>query len=95
MLNNDNLILAISAERFSYELYEPNFWQRLGFEFTTDDDIVIAKAIERAVGYCDASRLLVRPKDRMIAIMCEDDDGEKFWFHHYKLAFEARGAKFE
>ena len=82
MLNNDNLILAISAERFSYELYEPNFWQRLGFEFITDDDIVIAKAIERAVGYCDANRLLVRPKDRMIAIMCEDDDGEKFWFHH-------------
>ena len=30
-----------------------------------------------------------------IAIMCEDDDGEKFWFHHYKLVFEARGAKFE
>ena len=95
MLNNDNLILAISAERFSYELYEPNFWQRLGFEFITDDDIVIVKAIESAVGYCDANRLLVRPKDRMIAIMCEDDDGEKFWFHHYKLAFEARGAKFE
>ena len=95
MLNNDNLILAISAERFSYELYEPNFWQRLGFEFITDDDIVIAKAIERAVGYCDANRLLVRPKDGMIAIMCEDDDSEKFWFHHYKLAFEARGAKFE
>lgn len=66
MLNNNNLILAISAERFSYELYEPNFWQRLGFEFITDDDIVIAKAIERAVGYCDANRLLVRPKDRMI-----------------------------
>lgn len=56
---------------------------------------MIAKAIERAVGYCDANRLLVRPKDRMIAIMCEDDDGEKFWFHHYKLAFEARGGKFE
>lgn len=94
-MNDDTTISAISAERFSYELYEPCFWLRLGFEFTTDDDIVIAKAIGRAVGYCDANRLLVRPKDRMIAIMCEDDDGEKFWFHHYKLAFEARGAKFE
>lgn len=91
---NNNLIPEISAEKFLYELYEPNFWQRLGFEFTTDDDIVIAKAIDRAIGYCDANRLLVRPETGTIAIMCEDDSGEKFWFHHYKIAFKARGAKF-
>lgn len=94
-MSNRKPIPEISAEGFAYELYEPNFWQRLGFEFSTSDDIVIGKAIECAIGYCDANRLLVRPKDRMIAIMCEDDDGEKFWFHHYKLAFEARGGKFE
>lgn len=89
------MIFGISAERFAYELYEPNFWQRLGFAFSADDDIVIHKAIERAIGYCPSERLMVRPKSRMIAIMCEDDDGEKFWFHHYKLAFEARGAEFK
>ena len=32
---SNNPIPEISAERFSYELYEPNFWQRLGFEFST------------------------------------------------------------
>ena len=89
------MIESISAERFTYELYEPNFWQRLGFEFTTDDDVVIQKAIERAIGYCDANRLQVRPKDRMIAVMCEDDNCEKFWFRHYRIAFEYGGAKFE
>lgn len=87
-------IPEISAEKFSYELYEPNFWQRLGFEFNTDDDIVLRKAAEQAIGYCDANRLLVRPKERMIAVMFEDLDGEKFWCHHYKLALEARGAQF-
>lgn len=88
-------IQKISAEKFTYELYEPNFWQRLGFEFSTDDDIVLKKAIEKAVGYCESERLAVRPKSRMIAVMCEDDDGEKFWFHHYRIALEARGAELE
>ena len=84
-------IPKLSAEKFSYELYESNFWARIGLQFSTDDDLIIATAAKQAVGYCDANRLLVRPKDRMVAIMCEDDDGEKFWFHHYKTAFEARG----
>ena len=88
-------IPKISAERFTYELYEPNFWQRLGFEFSTDDDIVLKKAIKKAVGYCESERLAVRPKSRMVAVMCEDDDGEKFWFHHYRIALEARGAELE
>ena len=88
-------IPKVSAELFTYELYEPNFWQRLGFEFSTSDDIVIAEAIKRAVGYCNSERLAVRPKSRMIALLCEDADGEKFWFHHYRLAFEARGGQFE
>ena len=89
------MIKEISAERFTYELYEPNFWQRLGFEFSTDDDIVLKKATKRAVGYCESERLEVRPKSRMVALMCEDDDGEKFWFHHYRISLEASGAELE
>lgn len=33
------------------------------------------------VGYCDASRLLVRPRSGMLALMVEYDNGEKEWYH--------------
>jgi hypothetical protein len=35
----------------------------------------------KAIGYCDASRLLVRPRSGMLALMVEYEDGAKEWYH--------------
>lgn len=60
-----------SPEVFSKELYNPyGMWG-------VDTDLYIAAR----VGYCDASRLLVRPKSGELALMIEFDNGARHWFH--------------
>lgn len=61
----------ISPELFLWELYDANGIQSLS------EDLRIAKS----VGYCDASRLQVRPRAGMVALMIEFKDGTKHWFH--------------
>jgi hypothetical protein len=61
----------ISPERFLWELYDANGIHSLS------EDLYIAKS----VGYCDASRLQVRPRAGMVALMIEFEDGTKHWFH--------------
>lgn len=69
---------SIDPELFTYETYEPAYWQRLGCGvFDTSLDRLVAG---RAVGTCDPSRLAVRPRADGVAVMCEDEDG-RFWFH--------------
>ena len=77
----------LNPELFTYELWESSYWTRLGFSYDADAFQVARKASECAVGYCDASRLQVRPREGMIAVMCEDSDGEKFWFHDRKSCY--------
>jgi len=74
----------ISPELFTYELYESNYMDRLGIPFDTCDRIASYTVKQHAIGWCDASRLQVRPRSGLIAIMCEDENGEKFWFHQEK-----------
>lgn len=79
----------LSAERFAYELWEGNWAYRLGFDYCTDtNDFLLKKFRVHFVGWCDGSRLAVRPKSDMVAVMCEDEDGDKFWFHIYKTTFD-------
>ena len=61
----------LSPELFLWELYNANGIQCLSV------DLHIAKS----VGYCDASRLQVRPRAGMFALMIEFVDGTKHWFH--------------
>lgn len=68
----------LSAERFTWELYDAGWRERFGHWEKPVSWRDIANAF---VGWCDASRLLVRPRCGQYAIMCEVD-GEKFWFHH-------------
>lgn len=91
-------IPEIDPELFTYELYEMNFGDRLGlyhrmypevFEF---ENFVKALA-PRVVGWCDPSRLAVRPKAEGAALMCEDEDGGRFWFHALDKTAEALGIK--
>lgn len=62
---------SIDPELFSLELYNPNGLHELD----------VALCIAASIGYCDASRLLVRPKEGEVALMIEWEDGSKYWCH--------------
>lgn len=62
---------SMDPELFLPELYNPCGLYELG------DALCVAASI----GYCDASRLLVRPKDGEIALMIEWENGTKYWCH--------------
>ena len=61
----------IDPELFLYELYNANGLHELD----------VALCIGTRIGWCDASRLQVRPKSGEVAIMMEFEDGNKFWCH--------------
>lgn len=69
----------ISPELFLWELYDAN-----GIHILSTD-LYIAKS----VGYCDASRLQVRPRAGMFALMIEFEDGMKHWFHGTEYTLKA------
>ena len=62
----------LSPEVFLLELYNPNGLYELS------DALCMS---ESSFGWCDASRLLVRPKSGEIALMVEFYNGTKFWCH--------------
>jgi hypothetical protein len=91
-------IPEINPELFTYELYEANFGDRLGLYYHMYPEVFefenFIKALRpRVVGWCDPSRLYVRPKTEGVALMCEDEDGEKFWFHALGKTADALGIK--
>jgi hypothetical protein len=61
----------LNPELFSYELYN------MAGCFQIDT----ALHCDELFGYCDASRLLVRPKSGEYALMIEYKNGYKCWFH--------------
>ena len=62
----------LSPEVFLWELYNPNgLWELNDAQCMRDSSF----------GWCDASRLRVRPKSGEIALMIEFYDGTKFWCH--------------
>lgn len=83
-------IEELPSTYFTWERYEYDYGGRLDLDFRSSiDDKVMAREIKkRCVGWCDGSKLRIRPKSDMVAIMLEDDEFEKFWFHYPKVAFE-------
>lgn len=82
----------LDPELFILELYNPNGMLELS------DALCLATSI----GYCDASRLFVRPKYDSIALMIEWENGTKYWCHanreilesiRCRLAIRERGLK--
>lgn len=65
------MIEKIDPELFIYEYYSAD-----GLAFLDGNEIA-----KYAIGYCDASRLHVRPRSGLLALMVELPDGEKMWFH--------------
>jgi len=91
-------IPEIDPELFTYELYEMNFGDRLGLYHRMYPEVFefgnfIKVLAPRVVGWCDPSRLAVRPKTEGVALMCEDEGGERFWFHTLSKTAEALGIK--
>lgn len=86
---NINELEHLSAELFTFELYESGFWSALNLSYEDSLDVhnLIRAIKEHGIGYCDATRLTVRPRDNQYAIMCEVD-GDKLWFHMNKEWFE-------
>lgn len=79
--------LEKSPEAFIYELYDAGW--RYRFDLPDGTWSVSASLIAKyLVGWCDASRLAVRPRTDEFAFMCEID-GERFWFHHLPYMFES------
>lgn len=61
----------IDPELFLYELYDAE-----GLSYLDPHDLAVC-----SIGYCDAGRLLVRPKSGECALMVELPDHDKIWFH--------------
>ena len=83
-------IEELSPIDFTWERYESNYGARLNLDFRSSiDNKVMAREISRrCIGWCDGGKLTIRPKSDMVAIMLEDDEFEKFWFHYPKTAFD-------
>ena len=65
------MLEELSPELFIWELYDNSALGML------DTDTLA----EAAYGWCDASRLPVRPRKDLLALMIEYPDGERCWFH--------------
>lgn len=83
-------IPEIDPELFTWDKYESNYGGRMNLDYSQSVDMsVMGREIrKRVVGRCDATRLYVRPREDMYAIMLEDDDHEKFWFHFPKTCLD-------
>ena len=82
-MKNPFHIEEIDPELFTWDKYEPDYGGRLGLNFrdSTSMKVMEREIRKRCVGCCQGGRLRIRPKSDMYAIMLEDDDFEKFWFH--------------
>jgi hypothetical protein len=84
MFKLDN-IEKLNSECFIYENYESNWWSLFNIDYKTslDNKNVMDVIKKYAVGYCESSRVNLRPKDNSYAVMFERE-GKKFWFHVQK-----------
>ena len=83
-------IKEIDPELFLWELYESDYGGRMDLNFRDSTDIYVMdrEIRKRAIGFCQGSRLPVRPKSDMYGLMLEDDEHEKFWFHYPRCCLD-------
>jgi len=81
MIQRSNIPLEeLDSSNFDYNHYASDFWHRLDSEWDVKDDIFIPAIESKVIGYCDGLKLPCRPR-RGYAVMCEDNEFERFWFH--------------
>jgi len=88
MVNLHNLE-KLNSECFIYDNYESNWWSLLDLDYLDAlDGMSVMKEVEQyAVGYCESSKIRLRPRNDSYAVMFEKD-GKRFWFHIQKWEFE-------
>lgn len=79
----------LNSECFIYKNYESNWWSLLDLDFSDAMEVSnVIRCVEKyAIGYCESSKVRLRPKPDSYAVMFEKD-GERFWFHIQKWEFE-------
>ena len=82
-------IEMMSPDEFRWDRWESDYGYRLNLDYgeSIDNKRMRAVIASRCIGWCDGSRLSFRPKSDMVALMLEDDEFEKFWFHYPKESF--------
>jgi hypothetical protein len=80
---------AVNSEHFRFDNYESNWWYILDISYANSmsKEIIKRCILDYAIGYCDGSRITVRPNLNSYAILFEKD-GEQFWFHVEKWFIE-------
>lgn len=75
-------LIKMNPENFNYQNHEANWWTAFNLSFTESIETdKLVKAINKyAIGYCDSSKLKIKPKSNSYAVMF-NVDGYKFWFH--------------
>ena len=82
----------LSPIYFTFQNYEVNPFDRLDIPYDWDSqeglsNVFIRYIVDHLVGWCDSEKLTVRPRPGY-AVMCEDEQFERFWFHVSKELFE-------
>ena len=89
MTNGMRMIEKLDSSNFTYDNYETNWWSRLEMDGWDINDRPLIESLKiHAIGFCNSNSLSVRPRESGYAIMCEDEDFEKFWFHISDRTFE-------
>lgn len=74
-------LTKLNPEKFNYENHEYNWWTAFNFSFTEsmETDKIIKVINKYAVGYCDGSKTLAKPRNKSYAVMF-NVEGYEFWF---------------
>lgn len=88
------MMKKLNPDKFDFESYDPSYgileigWWNDSNSFDNDSNYfgrslnAFVKAIkEKALGYCEASSLRIRPRKEGYAVLCENSVGELGWFH--------------
>lgn len=89
----------LNPDKFTFDLYEPSYaildldYYLIPFGIDPTylkscEERFIQALKERAIGYCESSSLLVRPRVEGYAVLCENEDGDRAWFHIDEKTFK-------
>jgi len=80
-------IEKLNAECFRFDNWESNWWTVIDLEFSSSAKLFMTQISKFIVGWCEGSKLSVRPKESYYAVMLWKNEKE-FWFHINDDMFE-------
>ena len=75
-------LTKLDPKKFNYKNHESDWWTTFNLSYTESIETEkLIKAINKyAIGYCDGSKLEIKPKSNSYAVMF-NVEGYEFWFH--------------